>query len=370
MPDDDKSLQDDLAAAFDADEKAQNSGASDNGNPADSKPADGGSTPPALANSDEAKGPSKEVQPEVVETQSSSNETEQPVPGTPEPAPAAPSLDAPTHWALEHQEMFRGLDPKAQSFLLDRSKEMEAAHTKRSQEIAPLRNVAEQWTPYLQQFGATPDQVFNSLMQHEYGLRTGTNDQKIQILMGLAQSYGVDLGQNGNGQQAPSAEEDPFGVHERIQQAISPIQQQLQQLNGSFQQYQNGTQQSQQQAAQNSIDQFRDAKDDSGNLAHPYFAEVEGDMMALAQAQISRNQPVDIATLYESAIWSNPSVRAKLQAAQNHAAEQERRQKEQELARKQAAAAGGLAGGGSGTKEQPKSTEDAVRAAFAAAEAS
>ena len=43
------------------------------------------------------------------------------------------SLDAPHNWAVEHQEMFRELDPKAQSFLVDRAtRNMEAAHTKRT----------------------------------------------------------------------------------------------------------------------------------------------------------------------------------------------------------------------------------------------
>ena len=59
--------------------------------------------------------------------------------------------------------MFRGLDPKAQGFLMDRSKDMEAAHTKRSQEIAPLRGAAEKWTPYLNQMQAEPSQVFDKL---------------------------------------------------------------------------------------------------------------------------------------------------------------------------------------------------------------
>ena len=48
--------------------------------------------------------------------------------------------------------MFRGLDPKAQSFLMDRSKDMEADYTRKTQEIAPLRNAAEKWTPLSVQY--------------------------------------------------------------------------------------------------------------------------------------------------------------------------------------------------------------------------
>ena len=138
--------------------------------------------------------------------------------------------------------MFRGLDGKAQAFLMDRSREMEAAHTKRSQEIAPLRNASERWAPYLNQIQAEPSQVFDSLMQYEYGLRTGTNEQRMNILVGLARDYGVSFG-NG-GQEAPSAEEDPFGIQTQIQQAVGPLNQQISQLTGNIQQNHYAQQQS------------------------------------------------------------------------------------------------------------------------------
>ena len=259
--------------------------------------------------------------------------------------------DAPTHWAVEHQEMFRGLDPKAQSFLMDRSKEMEAAHTKRSQEIAPLRNAAEKWTPYLSQMQADPAQTFDQLMQHEYGLRTGTNQQKIEILLGLARDYQVDMRTNGNGEQ-PSAEEDPFGIHEKIQAAVNPVMQQVQQLNGSFQQQQGYSQQASQSAAQKNIEEFRDRKGADDKPAHPYFAEVFDKMLATAQAQQAAGQTPDLAQLYEEAIWTDASVRAKMQAAERHTsklAEQERQERVK-------IASGSLAGGGGSPTEQPTGT--------------
>ena len=226
-------------------------------------------------------------------------------------------LEAPHHWAVEHQEMFRGLDPAAQSFLMDRSKDMEAAHTKRSQEIAPLRNAAEKWAPYLSQMQAEPSQVFDTLMQHEYGLRTGTNEQKINILLGLARDYGVNMAQNGNGA-PPSAEEDPFGVTEKIQAAVGPIVQQVQQMNGNMQQQGYSQQQASLTAAQQNIEDFRNSKGSDGKAEHPYYSEVEQDMLAMAQAKQAVGQPLDIAELYEQAIWSNASVRAKMQAAERH----------------------------------------------------
>ena len=280
---------------------------------------------------------------------------------------AAPeTLDAPTNWPLGDQEMFRGLDAKAQSFLLERSRTMDAAHTRRSQEIAPLRNVSERWSPYLTQIQAEPSQVFDSLMQYEYGLRTGTNEQKMNILLGLARDYGVNFEQNGQ-PEAPSAEEDPFGIHDRIQQAVGPLTQQVQQLTGNQQQNQYAQQQNGVATAQQNIDAFKEEKGSDGKPSHPYFEEAYEEMLALAQAKSSTGQPLDIAQLYDSACWSNPSVRAKMQAAENFKTTQAQRKTESERAAKAKTAAGSLGGGGGGGKDQPKDRRAAIEAAWDAA---
>ena len=255
--------------------------------------------------------------------------------------------------------MFRGLDPKAQSFLMDRSKDMEAAHTKRSQEIAPLRNTAEKWTPYLNQMGAEPSRVFDSLMEYEHGLRTGTNEQKINILLGLARDYDVNMAQNGNGA-APSAEEDPFEIQQKIQAAVGPIVQQVQQMNGNMQQQQGYSQQASVAAAQQNIEQFRNSKGADGKPAHPYYAEVEQDMLAMAQAKQAAGQPLDIAELYEQATWTNASVRAKMQAAERHTS----KQAEQQRQKRASIASGSLAGGGGSQTEQPKGIRESIEAAW------
>ena len=282
---------------------------------------------------------------------------------TPPSAETTDPIDPPEHWSLDHQKMFRELAPDAQSFLMDRSKDMEAAHTKRSQEIAPLRNATEKWTPYLSQLQAEPSQVFEALMQHEYGLRTGTNEQKMNILLGLARDYGVDFSRNG-GDAAPSAEEDPFGIHSKIQAAVNPLAEQVQSLTGNFQSQTANDQQSRLAAKEREIEEFRTSTGADGKAAHPYYAEVQNDMLAAAQAKSASGQPLDIAELYEAACWSNPSVRAKLQAADNHTAQLAQRKAEQGRATRAKTAAGSLAGGGGSSTEQPKDRRAAITAAF------
>ena len=287
--------------------------------------------------------------------------------GEPRPAPTQeagaspeekPDEEPPHHWSAEDQDMFRSLGSKAKAFLLNRSKAMEAAHTQRSQEIAPLRNAVESWTPYLQQVQADPAATFNQLMQHEYVLRTGTNEQKLNLLYKLAQDYGVQLQQEQP--KAPSAKEDPFGIQTQIQRAVTPIQQQLQQLGGGVQAQQQAQQQAQAQADLQFVRNFMDEKGADGKLLHPHFREAAQEIEALAQARRLAGQTPDLAQIYEQACWSNPSVRAKLQSAERAKAKAEQARK-----RRAERATGGLSGGaGGGGREQPGSLRDSLEAAY------
>ena len=198
---------------------------------------------------------------------------------------------------------------------MDRSKAMEAAHTQRSQEIAPFRNVAERWAPYLQQNGATADMMFDSLMRVEYQLRTGTEAQRIQLLHGVAQQYGINLNPQQEAQ-APTAEEDPLGIHKHLEKFQNPIMSRLEQLEGGLSQLSGGLrtnvsaqQQQSVAAAQTQITKFRSEQGADGKSAHPHFDEVEAEMASLAQIDQANGIQPNIPSLYERACWLNPAVR-------------------------------------------------------------
>ena len=277
----------------------------------------------------------------------------------------AEPLDPPAHWAAADQERFREADPKWQEWFLSRSKDMDAAHTRRSQEVAPLRNVLQQWGPTVQQWGADPVQVINGAMQAVYTLRAGTPEQKAGLIKQLAQDYGVSL----DPPKQPSAEEDPFGVQAMIDQKLAPFSQQLQQMGGGMQQQQQAAQQAASQAGMQVIERFRIEKGADGKPAHPYIDELLDDMTALAQARAAAGQTPDIAELYEAASWSNPSVRAKVQAALKAADRAKTKKAEQERARRARTASSGLAGSGGGTAAQPRSRREEIEAAYDAASA-
>ena len=197
-------------------------------------------------------------------------------------------------------------------------------------------------------------------MQTEYSLRTGTPEQRKSLILGIARDYGIELTEpvNGNGQ--PSPEEDPFQIQQKIQAALTPVAQQVQQLTGTWQQSTAQNQQAQVDQAMQTIQNFRDATGDDKKPSHPYFAELEADMLAMAQAKTAAGQPLDLAELYESACWANASVREKMQASK---AWQSRKTEQQRAARAKTAA-GSLAGGGGGSTEQPQDRRTAIGAAW------
>lgn len=304
------------------------------------------------------------VEPEKAET---------PVEATPETPEKAPEgekvedpvkpeeeLDAPAHWSLEDQEAFRALDGKSQNMLLDRSKAMEAAHTKRSQEIAPIRAVVQKWQPYIDKLGATPEQAVDALFAAEYTLRTGTEAQKRGALLKLANDYGIPLG-------APADGAKPDFMTAEVQKVVRPLEERVGVLQSQLSQRDMQTHQAQAAQAEEQVRQFREATTEAGQMAHPYYAEVETDMTRLAQAELaSGNTPV-LQTLYETAIWANPTVRAKLQSAQQHAAKKQDERARKEKVEKAKNASVSVTGVSSTPKDQPKSLREDLEGQFARA---
>ncbi len=224
-------------------------------------------------------------------------------------------MDAPTHWASADREMFAKLTPDAQKFMMDRFQGMEAAHTQRSQEIAPIRGFMEQWNPYFQHIGADPGIAMNQVMQAEYMLRTGTQEQKRDVLRQLINDYGIE-GPGEGGENAPP--HDP-----RVDQLAQQMQELAHRNNAQAVHAQNA----QMQAANNAIHSFTSAKNEDGTLAHPFFGDVQVDMERLAQADIDSGRQPDLKDLYERACWANPTVRQKLLDMQKTADAKEARRK-------------------------------------------
>lgn len=68
-----------------------------------------------------------------------------------------------------------------------------------------------------------------------------------------------------------------------------------------------------QKAEQQAFANFADARDDEGNLLHPYFEQVKNEMLFL----LNGNAAADFDKAYEQALWMNPQTRAVMIAKQS-----------------------------------------------------
>jgi hypothetical protein len=265
-------------------------------------------------------------------------------------APATDSKDAPAHWSAADKATFTAQPPAAQAFILDRVKAMEGDYTKKTQAIAALKNeygpVDEMFAPHrdvLRQKGFSPRTLIEAWANVETKLAAGP-DSAIDVIRGLVQGYNIPveriaaaLGltkaqaaaaanqQQQPGQQQPTAIENgqPVALPPEVARELQQLREQVGTFGQKFQTIEQreasnrrAVEIQQEQAAENTVNEFRNSKDDKGNLLHPHMEEVEGMMTALANAALASKQPVpSLKELYETAVYANPSTREKVLTA-------------------------------------------------------
>jgi hypothetical protein len=160
--------------------------------------------------------------------------------------------------------------------------------------------------PYMrtiQAAGVTPDVAIQALFNADSMLRTGSQDQKIQMLHKLASDYGINI------QQVAQTQAQPFD------QNSYALQQKLNQLEGWVAQQSQAHQERENATLNSEIERF------SNDPANAHFAAVREDMAGLLQAGLAS----DLRDAYEKAIYANPVVRAQVLAEQQAKAEAERK---------------------------------------------
>ena len=215
---------------------------------------------------------------------------------------------APEHWSAEDKATFGKQTPEARNWLMNRHKAMEADYTRKSQEVAPMRQAAAQWEPYLRQLNTSPAQALDSFLRADQALRSGTPEQKRAELLQIANDYGIQLGPVAAPEGAP-APTDTDLIGQAVQSHLSPVVGQVEQMR-SYLANQAAAQQDQQATTiAGKIVQFRDAKTEAGTLAHPLFNDVYDDMVRMAHSERASGRMPELSDLYDRAVWSNPTTR-------------------------------------------------------------
>jgi len=228
------------------------------------------------------------------------------------------NLDAPSHWSAEDRETFAAQNEDVKTYLLRRHNEMESGFTKKSQELAEQRKSVDalsefmsKWEPHTSALGVPLVNGLDALLNNDRQLRNGTPEQKRQLVLQLAQQYGINL------DTTPQIED------EYIDPQLQQMQDQINMLNGNElarkqadEQVVVSRQQSIQQEVQAASNAFKDEKDDTGDLKFPHFDTLKTDMGKLVgSGQAGTGSLGDqLETAYNKALWMNTDTREQLLA--------------------------------------------------------
>ena len=278
-----------------------------------------------------------------------------------EAEPELEPIDYPSSWNAETREKVEALPRDLQEYFVSREKEQNATFTQKTQELSKARqyyeNLDRAIQPYAQHFalqGMQPEQVISRLLATQDLL-----DKDPQAgLKWIADSYGVDLSQLP--QQAP----------ENTDPALQNVNNEVRELKGLIQNWQQEQQQKMQDALTAEANAFIHEVDSDGNRAHPYVEDVSQEMMPLVshlrEANPSWSNKEVLKQAYEKACRLNDGVWANLQK-RNAAAEAKKQQVSKAAkiaqAKKAASSVTGAPSGGT-SKVVPESLRAQIEQAY------
>jgi hypothetical protein len=263
-----------------------------------------------------------------------------PVPPKEAPQPAAGERQtgtketaAPEHWSAGDKAMFNAWQPAMRDQFLTMYKRMEGGFTQRLQRGAELERgfgeIEQLFQPYgemLRQRNMAPKDIIKTWHEVERNLSLPTEQN--QVIARMIHNYNADPAQIARYLNQLRGFADPGGQSQpaRVGNGADPstgihpaLAARLDALETDRTQRVQADQDARLQDAHRQINEFANAKDADGNLAHPHYAELEGEMMQLAYADRTAGRTPVIADLYERAAWANPVVRDKLLASQREA---------------------------------------------------
>lgn len=157
-----------------------------------------------------------------------------------------------------------------------------------------MKDVVMPYMATIQAEGGTPATAVKDLLNTAYQLRTGSPQQKAQMVQNIIKAYNVDMGQS--------------QVQENVDPTISALYQEINDLK----QRSNPEvikKQLQDEYENDTINQEVNAF--ASDPANIHYEKVKGVMASL----LVNGQAKDLKEAYESAIWSDPSVRSTLMQA-------------------------------------------------------
>ena len=242
-----------------------------------------------------------------------------------EAKPDAKTFEAPHHWPEADKQAFAGLPQEAQAIIRRLARDLEAGHTRKSQELGSKAKYAEVVSSLiddatrqeLAQAGANDLQYFQFLHQLQKNARSngpGYIRWAMQQLRVTPEQLGIAAPQPAGPPPEPTLDEvlaDPN---------VKRLEAELAQLKGQWGEHQAAQQRAiqhrqayERQGLVNLANSFRGALDDAGQLRFPHFDQVHRQMGALMETDHQLAQmpdgPEKMQAAYDMAVWARPDLR-------------------------------------------------------------
>jgi len=247
---------------------------------------------------------------------------------------------------------WKELPPEVRNDFIKREADFHKELTKHDEERNFGRQIDKIIAPYMPQIrleGATAPQAIENLLNMAHLLRVGTPQQKSELLLRTAQTFGVDLRQ---AMQQVRQPENPV-----LQQAMQKIQQ----LESRLTQQDALKKQQEDESIQGLIQTF------AADPKNVHFEAVKAHMASLLKSGLAK----DLQDAYDQAVYANPNTRSTLLQQQQQMPVDQKRVAEQKARAMQARKAGssikgapGVVANKNGKIVQPNLRSE-LRAAFA-----
>lgn len=205
---------------------------------------------------------------------------------------------APGDFTAEEQAAFASLAPEAQSLVAAYAARSQASRSGLANELDGMRRqfgaigeTLNQYAPYMQMLGASPDEVVAGLMPYYLRLAGGDADTRRETIDFLARQFGVDGNTHADKNADPQAQALKMEMNAMKQhQAAAQQAAYVQQLG----------------AAEQQVDAFLNARDENGALRFPDFDRLEDAMLGLMQGGLAQ----DLDDAYAKAAALDPDLQA------------------------------------------------------------
>lgn len=280
------------------------------------------------------------VEPEAVEeVQASEPDEKEEVQVEGESGTEVAEVAPPEHWSDEDKDAFMKMDDAGRDWALRLSSNYDKGIQEKSEELKKFRGAIE---PYKHLIPAGVDET--AVIQNLLSAQSYLQRDPVEGVKWLMRNLGVDEKQFSKTDEGK--DDDPY-----VDPEIRSLKDEIRGLKDGAEQRARLAEQERQKAFLAEVNQFREETDDSGELLHPHFNDVQGVMAGLLQS----GRAEDMATAYEQAVWAIPEYRDSVveQKAKERAAEElKRKAEEAEAAKKKATTVQGKSSAKKATKEQ------------------